>query len=354
MCIHRYILSILAILLLSSGGCRHSPTDLGSGEHTYQLVYMLAGGQIFISNDNGTEKRLLTSGFVAKWSPIGDRVAFFGNGNQPGRFICTIKVDGTDFRPLTLATRSGDWLTGSLDWSPDGKKIVFYTTKYHSSGFAVINTDGTNEINLTPEGFWRVVEWSPDGSKIAVEGEPAPVGKRPSIYIVDPNGIGMYNLIDAFAVAPLWRPDGKKIIFDIGTRQDTTLNFQFASYISDPNGSNLQRLTDGGVNIANWSPDRSKMLFLSHSEIGNRIIASVGMMHADGSELKVLLNADEHHGFLFPRFSPNGKKIAYVRVSNAGMEDSAALWVMNADGSEQRKLDGHMEGGPIIDDWSPK
>jgi Tol biopolymer transport system component len=316
---------------------------------------MIPGSTIFVINDDGTGKRLLYGGSGPKWSPLGDRFAFFGSPNLPGTFLCTMRSDGSDFQKLTLTTREGEVQTASLDWSPDGKQLVFFTNKYHASGgFAVINADGTNENNLTPEGFWRKAVWSPAGTKIALEGAPAGA-KQPSIYMINSDGTGMYNLVDAFAVSPLWRPDGKKIKFDIGTRQDTTQYFQYASYISNPDGSDLQRLTNNGTVIVAWSLDMSKLLYAFQPEgIANPAIASIGIMNADGSAPKILLLQDEHHGYLFSRFSPTVKKIAYVKLSNDSVEDRSTLWVMNADGSEQRKLDGLAILSPIYYDWSPK
>lgn len=348
----RFLIYLTSLSLLGISGCQHHPSDPSIDEHTYQLVYELHGSQLFVINDDGSEKRILNvSGAGAKWSPQEDRIAFLGSTDQPGFFLCTIRSDGSDFRPITLAALRG--VTNTLDWSPDGKQLVFFTTKYHAFGFAAINVDGSNERNLTPEGFWRTVAWSPK-EKIALEG--APKGKQPSIYMVNPDGTGMYNLVDAFAVSPLWRPDGKKIEFTIGTPQDTAGYFQFNTYVCNPDGSNLQQITYNGEVGADWSPDGSKLLYLFHpEEIAVPAFASVGIMNADGSEPRVWLEAGEHHGFLFPRFSPDGRKIAYVRVSNTGTGDSGELWVMNADGSDRRKLDGHGQpiGGPIFYDWSP-
>lgn len=356
MCFHTYRSFVLAAIFLTGSGCQHNPTDLGRGRHTYQIVYMIPGSTIFVINDDGTGKRLLSGGSGPKWSPLGDRFAFFGSPNLPGMFLCTMGSNSSEIHPLTsVAPPEKGWITVSLDWSPDGKQLVFFTTKYHASGgFAVINADGTNEINLTPEGFWRNAVWSPAGTKIALEGAPAGA-KQPSIYMINPDGTGMYNLVDAFAFSPLWKPDGKKIKFDIGTRQDTTQYFQHASYISNPDGSNLQRMTNNGTVIVAWSLDMSKLLYMFQPEgIANAAIASVGIMNADGSEPRVLLMQDEHHGYLFSRFSPDSRKIAYVKISKVSIEDTSTLWVMNADGSEQKKLDGVGIPTPILYDWSPK
>jgi TolB protein len=341
-------------VLLGVSGCQHTPTTLGPDGHPNALAYKLNGGAILVINDNGTGKRLLWGGSTPKWSPDGDRIAFYGTDYGPGAFLCTIGSDGTDFRKLTLAVPDGELLTEVLDWSPDGKQLVFYTTKYHYSGFAVINADGSNEINLTPEGFWRQVRWSPDGSKIALEGAPAQA--QPSIYIINPDGTGMYNLVDTFAVDPLWRFDGKKIAFSIGTRQDTTQFFRFDHYMSDVDGLNLVRLTDdGNTYVDSWSPDGGKMLYLFRPQgIINPLSSGIGVMNADGSQKRELLQGGENHAFILPSFSLDGRKIAYVRNSNTGAEDVSSLWVMNADGSNQRKLDGHMEPTVIFYDWSPK
>jgi hypothetical protein len=91
---------------------------------------------------------------------------------------------------------------------PTGK-IAFVSDRDGNLEIYLMNTDGTNQIDLTnnPANDWDPV-WSPDGKKIAFVSDREGVNK---IYIMNANGSDVRALTEG--EDPHWFPDGSKIIF---------------------------------------------------------------------------------------------------------------------------------------------
>ena len=73
-------------------------------------------------------------------------------------------------------------------WSPDGKKIAFYSDNESSAALTVIGIDGKNRRTIVAEGYNWYPRWSADG--------------RWLVYTAMAPGDGAEN-IDVFAVAVL-------------------------------------------------------------------------------------------------------------------------------------------------------
>jgi len=78
-------------------------------------------------------------------------------------------------------------------WSPDGNRILFVSQERGSDDVWVINVDGSNPRNLTPnEWEWdKYPSWSPDGRRIVFWSNRE--GKK-NIYIMDADGRNVKNI----------------------------------------------------------------------------------------------------------------------------------------------------------------
>jgi Tol biopolymer transport system component/predicted Ser/Thr protein kinase len=104
-------------------------------------------------------------------SPDGQWLAFASGGAQSEIFV--VRTDGTGLRQLS----DGRYRNRAPCWSPDGKKIAFYSSRSGKLEVWTVNGDGSGFQQLTYEGrgsVWFPV-WSPDGGRLAyyVRYEPA-------------------------------------------------------------------------------------------------------------------------------------------------------------------------------------
>jgi Tol biopolymer transport system component len=279
---------------------------------------------IYVVNADGSGRRRLTQSPQNDgdpvWSPDGRRLAFVRiRGGRADIYV--VSADGSGLRrlahaiaftPMGGAPSSG--FGANPAWSPDGRKIAFMSNRDGTDDLFVVSADGSGLRNLTrSQGhdrarIWKGREhkriswfstdgpmWSPDGQKIVFRSErdrPSeleraacrPRCEREEIYVIDADGSGLRRLTHnwRFDAAPVWSPDGRKILFVRRRHPDV--------YVMNADGSGQRNLT-GSVTYPlashqapTWSPDGRKILFVSNRG-GN---GEVYVMNADGSGLRKL------------------------------------------------------------------
>lgn len=116
-------------------------------------------------------------GFWAKWSPLGNEIAYM---RYQGREFNIWKTGFSDYQTKQLTT--GGILTGGyttapfnmlstpFNWSPDGQKIIFISKQSGAENIWSINSDGANQqkltVNTDPKISYNSAIWSPDGKNI--------------------------------------------------------------------------------------------------------------------------------------------------------------------------------------------
>ena len=191
------------------------------------------------------------------WSPDGERIAFEGwDESDPSRTgIYTARVDGTDLRRVT--TSPGLPHDTALDYSPDGTQLVFYRAVRAEPDFPidiggslwVVNVDGSDahELDTGDVRPWWTARWSPDGSTIVfTEERLQPTG---AIWTINPDGSNLTKVFEdpegRFARAPVWSPDGSRIMFYLHPISDNFQHDPNEIYAINANGSGLTLVIGG-------------------------------------------------------------------------------------------------------------
>jgi Tol biopolymer transport system component len=273
------------------------------------------------------------------------RIAFTSNRDGIPE-IYVMNSDGTNQVNLTHNPVYGGW---SPSWSPDGSKIAFVSSRLVEDppgvgwlDIYVMNSDGSNQTNLTNNSIGDGDPcWSPDGSKIAFysdrEGFP-----YLRIYVMNSDGSNQTKLTNnpADDMGPSWSPDGSKMAFF------SNRDGNYEIYVMNSDGTNQVNLTNNPFDDEepSWSPDGSKIAFTSNRDGGWKIL----VMNSDGSNQTNLSNNGV--GGDDPCWSPDGSKIAFT--SEGDGLPYLHIYVMNSDGTNQTYLTNN-PANDYAPSWSP-
>jgi TolB protein len=171
--------------------------------------------KIYVMNADGTNERLLTPGprwvgdSSPSWSPDGRWIAFSSSRIKDGNpEIFKMRPDGSRVTRLTFTDTAGEVSPddGFPDWSPDGRWIVFSSTRASAQhDLWVMRPDGerARRITRTPKFDDWGARWSREGTRIAFYA----VGRNTQVndvYVVNADGSGLSRVTRG--TAPVWRP----------------------------------------------------------------------------------------------------------------------------------------------------
>lgn len=225
-----------------------------------ELAFMREG-TVFVSRlDGSAPVPVVPEADRPAWSPDGTRIAFTRRQAHTWQ-VCVAWEDGTEVRCVTSARDYG-YVIGTPSWSSDGVKVALSVAEDGRSRLLVLNALGmeVDTVSTPPLGS---VSWSPDGRKIA---------------FATGAGLGIMN------------PDGSERVILAGT---------FDSY---------------SVSDVAWSPDGGRLALelWACTDDWWYCDAAIGIVHADGTDLKVLAKSDLSSWVDTPTWSPDGTLVAYT------------------------------------------
>ena len=204
------------------------------------------------------------------WSPDGTTLACTLDDDEhpEAEGIYTVRVDGNALTQVTaspnpsisddLGSCGGNDIAAAF--SPDGARIAFIrahcgpTSRTQAASVWLVNVDGTDEVEVVPEGLvnshdYSRLGWSPDGRHIVFATETGDLdtvgmdgGDATPVHRSGPHA-------PAFAYSPAFSPDGTLILFSANLN-GTEL------YVVDAEGGEALPVTDAedAEVHASWTP----------------------------------------------------------------------------------------------------
>lgn len=212
-------------------------------------------GQLFVRDVETGSERQLTAGpfshFAPAWSPDGRTIAYVSMSVNPlsSAWMEMIAPDGTGGRRLG----SDLYAPFAPSWSPDSKRLVASGGTIGSNVIVVDAETGARVRTLIRDELSGSADWSPDGRWIVYagwRGNPPEEG----LYVMDADGGPERLLVDS-ALAPAWSLDGRRIAFD---RPEVVSGVVrgYDIFVINADGTGLRNLTVGpGVDrYPQWRP----------------------------------------------------------------------------------------------------
>jgi Tol biopolymer transport system component len=150
----------------------------------------------------------------------------------------------------------------SPQYSPDGRRLAFYSNRGGSTQIWTANADGSQAMQLTsmdPLATTGTPRWSPDGQRIAFDSNAGSggVGGTYQVYVIGADGGSPRALTSGSSgnFTATWSPDGRWIYFS------STRDGQEQIWRVSPEGGEPEQVTRDGGSAPTFSPDGRHLYF---------------------------------------------------------------------------------------------
>lgn len=326
--------------ILSPDGTKIVYSPWASGGHPEEL---------WVANTDGTERIKLTNiGRSPTWSPDGKKIAFYSDKERGKEDIYQKYVDiyviNTNGKNEIRITKPTDYTHGGYDWSPDGKEILFSTFKTSiragsTNGLYTVNSDGTGRKQLVEAGRIGTFKYSPDGRKIIFSLVMTPRG----VYIMNLDGTEKVCLDDVYPGGDFsWSLDGQKVLYTISPATGSLTLYSVNSAGFDKKEIVHFPKYSWSPEEFRWSPDRKKILFLAGS---TKVFAhEIFTINADGSDMERLTHTKQGYRNWNVQWTSDGRVIYQTGIMH-GFLGFCDIVAMNSDGSNRIILERRLKGG---------
>ena len=290
--------------------------------------------------------------------------------------VCLMNADGSGVRKL--AEIAGCPVFRDLEWSPDGRELMFVPVERSplaSAGICVVNADGGGLRTIVSGRRPDVANqsdthWSPDASRICFIGvDPKNEGQRDhspprmqaGIFVVNRDGTGLRAVVPVRGgrdcYSPSWSPDGARLAFIENRLPQPGGRPTCAIAVVNVDGSGhavLWKLPPDWSRVkgavARWSPDDAHLAYSSAMDAGEgaRCISLITIVPHSKPTVQPVPTGDVHQEYWW-KWSPDGKSIAYVKAS----QQQGPLCLLEIASGQIRDLTPSASGVSQFLTWSP-
>ena len=276
----------------------------------------------------GAEQRLIsgsTYNWGLAWTPQGRDIVFANAGwLAEDAWLWKISLRGGEPERLQFGQ-------GGVQPVIRGNRLVYVRQMANLNvwrrKFDSLLAAGPSEKLISSTRFESGPQFSPDGSKIAFESTRSGAYE---VWICRSDGSGLVQLthFNSHTGTPRWSPDGQQIAFDSRAAGNADI------YVIDSEGGSPRRLTSepSGEVVARWSRD-GRWIYFASDRTGDWEVWK--MPSAGGSTAQVT-----RHGGFAAFESPDGKFLYYAKGLTA-----PGLWRIPTNGGEEVEIISSLEAG---------
>jgi Tol biopolymer transport system component/DNA-binding winged helix-turn-helix (wHTH) protein len=276
---------------------------------------------------SGGQEQRLASGAAYNWglawTADGRDIVFANTGLNSG-WLWKMRFGGGEPEPLPYGQEGSEP-------SIRGNKLVYVrqTANFNiwSRKLGSLLSSGTPDKFISSTRMESGPQFSPDGSKIAFESTRSGFFE---VWMCRSDGSGLVQLthFNSHTGTPRWSPDGQQIAFDSGVGGNLDI------YVIDSRGGQPRRLTNEPSHevVPSWSRD-GRWLYFASDRTGDWEVWK--MPSAGGPAAQVT-----HHGGFAAFESPDDRFLYYAKGLTV-----PGLWRIPTDGGEESEVIGTLEAG---------
>ena len=316
-----------------------SPQILPNGKSLLFTTPVVGVSKVAVQSLDSKEYKELFDGSSARYLPTGHLLYTVGNSLYAVSFDPDkLEVTGGAVSMIETVFKSPSTNLSHYAISNSGTLIYLPGQSSGSNNertFMWVDRDGKEELLNTPPNTYRVPKVSPDGREVATA---ALINDNTDIYIwnIVDETLRRLTFDEADDSAPIWTPDGERIIFWSG-RDEPGIYWKNADGTGEVNL--LFALPDLTLFPWSWSGDGNTLAILEYGG-GLRYDISTISMEDDPERIPLF---HEEYAEAHPRISPDGRYIAYMSLESGEMKiyvrpfpdvESGGQWLVSTGAGE--------------------
>ena len=265
------------------------------------LISSLNDGAVHVSLETKEKKVLVKDVRYARYVPTGHLVYVRAGAIEAVPFsLATLEVTGPPVPVLEKVLSDSVYGSAQFAFSNDGLLVYIPGGDTGKSKPVWIDREGKAQPLAMPAQIYGTPKLSPDGKRLVILVQEL----RSNVYIYDiAKGMATKLTLEGNNTAPVWTPDGKKVVFCC--RKEAEKEWSLLLAPADGSGEAESLFSSQhGLSPTSWSPNGKRLALHSHD-------LDIYVLSLDGPrELEPVLTTDFTE--FFAAFSPDGQYIAYT------------------------------------------